>query len=340
MRKLSAFLIFISIAITLLTIYINNYARQPLSSDDSEVNLVIEQGMSFKQVTQELNQQGLIKDLLPWEILGRLSGSVEKIKAGEYLLPANLSPWQLLNRLVKGETIQFSITVIEGWTFKQLWNTVKGHEKITQTVNTPEELLEKIEFKSNHPEGWFYPDTYFFSAGTTDVDFFKRTYEYMLAVLDEELENWNEGLPLNTPEEVLTLASIIEKETSVDEERRLVASVFVTRLKQGMRLQTDPTVIYGMGENFDGNIRRADLKKDTPYNTYVHKGLPPTPIALPSRASIAAALKPAESEVLYFVAKGDGTHHFSNTYEEHREAVIKYQLKGNSSGYKADHQDN
>ena len=336
MRKLSALIILLAIGVTLLTLYLNDYAGTPLSSDNNEVNLVIKPGMSFKQVSYELRKRGLIDDLWSWEILGRLSGSDGKIKAGEYLIPANLSPGQLLNRLIKGETIQFSITVIEGWTFNQLWETVKSHEKITHTIDTPEELLEKIEFKSNHPEGWFYPDTYFFTAGMTDVDFFKRAYEYMLVVLDEELQNWNEDLPLKTPEEVLTLASIIEKETSVEDERTLVASVFVSRLKRGMRLQTDPTVIYGMGETFDGNIKRADLKKDTPYNTYVHKGLPPTPIALPSRASIAAALNPDNKEVLYFVSKGDGTHHFSATYDEHREAVIKYQLNGNASKYKAD----
>ncbi|MBT8113332.1 MAG: endolytic transglycosylase MltG, partial [Gammaproteobacteria bacterium] len=159
-------------------------------------------------------------------------------------------------------------------------------------------------------------------------------------VLEEEWSNRPQDTPLQTAEEVLTLASIIEKETSVEDERNLVAAVFVTRLKRDMRLQTDPTVIYGLGDAYDGNIRRKDLKTDTPYNTYVHKGLPPTPIALPSRASIAAALHPADSEVLFFVSKGDGTHHFSKTYEEHREAVIKYQLGGKKDKYQADHKSN
>ena len=336
MRKLSALIIAFSIAIILLSIYFKDYADRPLSSDSKEVTLTIPPGMSFKDVTQELFRHGLIKQKLTWDIFGRLSGATNAIKAGEYSFSTSLTPGQLLNKLVRGDTIQFSLTVIEGWTFKQLWAAVKQHDKIAHTVSSPEELLAKLDLKNQHPEGWFYPDTYHFPAGMTDVEFFQRAFQYMLKVLDEEWTNRKTDTLLKSPEEVLTLASIIEKETSVEDERTLVAAVFTTRLKRGMRLQTDPTVIYGMGESYDGNISRKDLKTDTLYNTYLHKGLPPTPIALPSRASIAAALNPADSEVVYFVAKGDGTHHFSSTYEEHREAVIKYQLKGNKDRYKAD----
>ncbi len=336
MRKLTALVIAISVAITLLSIYFKDYANRPLSSNTKDVNLIITPGMSFKEVSQQLSKHGLIKYKLPWDIFGRLSGATNAIKAGEYTFSTNLTPAQLLNKLIKGDTIQFTLTVIEGWTFKQMWDAVKQHDKLTHTVNSPEDLLGKLDLKNHHPEGWFYPDTYHFPAGTTDVEFFQRAFKYMVKVLDEEWSNRKEGIPLKSPVEALTLASIIEKETSVEKERTMVAAVFNTRLKRGMRLQTDPTVIYGMGESFDGNIRREDLKADTPYNTYLHKGLPPTPIALPSRASIAAALRPADSEVVYFVSKGDGTHHFSNTYEEHREAVIKYQLSGNKNRYKAD----
>ena len=336
MRKLSALIIAFSIAIILLSIYFKDYADRPLSSDSKEVTLTIPPGMSFKDVTQELFRHGLIKQKLTWDIFGRLSGATNAIKAGEYSFSTSLTPGQLLNKLVRGDTIQFSLTVIEGWTFKQLWAAVKQHDKIAHTVSSPEELLAKFDLKNQHPEGWFYPDTYHFPAGMTDVEFFQRAFQYMLKVLDEEWTNRKTDTLLKSPEEVLTLASIIEKETSVEDERTLVAAVFTTRLKRGMRLQTDPTVIYGMGESYDGNISRKDLKTDTPYNTYLHKGLPPTPIALPSRASIAAALNPADSEVVYFVAKVDGTHHFSSTYEEHREAVIKYQLKGNKDRYKVD----
>jgi UPF0755 protein len=336
MRKLSALIIALSIAIAWLSIYFKDYATHPLSGNSKDVQLIISPGMSFNAVTQKLIESGLIKEKFQWGVFGRLSGATNSIKAGEYSLTTALTPVELLNKLVKGETLQFTLTIIEGWTFKQMWQAVKQHEKITQTVSSPEELLEKLDLNNLHPEGRFYPDTYHFPSGTTDVEFFQRAFKYMLQVLDEEWSKRQKDLPLSSPEEALNLASIIEKETSVEEERTLVAAVFITRLKRGMRLQTDPTVIYGMGESFDGNIKRKDLKADTPYNTYLHKGLPPTPISLPSRSSIAAALMPAESEAVYFVAKGDGTHYFSETYDEHREAVIKYQLNGNKKRYKAD----
>ena len=322
--------------ITLLSIYFKDYANKPLSANESEMQLVIEPGMNFKQITQKLIDLGVINETLPWQVFGRLSGSSHSIKAGEYTIRGNLSPIQLLNKLIKGDTIQFSLTVIEGWTFNQLWDAVLSHEKIKQTATSKEELLEELNI-TQHPEGWFYPDTYHFPANTTNVEFFKRANEYMKIVLDEEWSGRTEDTPLKSAEEALILASIVEKETSVEEERNLVAAVFVTRLKRDMRLQTDPTVIYGMGDSYNGNIRRQDLKTDTPYNTYVHKGLPPTPIALPSRASIAAVLHPADTEAVFFVSKGDGTHHFSETYEEHREAVVKYQLGGNKHKYKANH---
>ncbi len=303
---------------------------------DKEVQLVVEPGMHFKQITNLLVEAGVVKDILPWQIFGRLSGASSSIKAGEYTFQANLSPVQLLNKLIKGSTVQFALTVIEGWTFNQLWEEVNKHEKIKLVAQSKQELLELLKIEK-HPEGLFYPDTYHFPAGTTNVEFFQRAHSYMKDVLQEEWAGRNKDTILKSADEVLILASIIEKETSVDDERELVAAVFNTRLKRNMRLQTDPTVIYGMGDEYKGNIRRKDLKTDTPYNTYVHKGLPPTPIALPSRASISAALHPADTEVIFFVSKGDGTHHFSKTYDEHRNAVIKYQLGGNKNKYQADH---
>jgi UPF0755 protein len=329
-------LIIMTIMVTLLSIYFKDYANKPLSLTDEEVQLVVEPGMHFKQITHLLVEAGVVKEILPWQIFGRLSGVSSSIKAGEYTFQANLSPVQLLNKLIKGSTVQFAITVVEGWTFNQMWEEVNKHEKIKQVAKTKQELLELLEIEK-HPEGLFYPDTYHFPAGTTNVEFFQRAHEYMEGVLQEEWANRDKDTNLKTADEVLILASIIEKETSVDDERELVAAVFNTRLKRNMRLQTDPTVIYGMGDEYQGNIRRKDLKEDTPYNTYVHKGLPPTPIALPSRASIAAALHPADTEVIFFVSKGDGTHHFSKTYDEHRNAVIKYQLGGKKHKYQADH---
>lgn len=307
-----------------------------MSNNDAQIQLIIDPGMNFKQISQILIELGIVTEKLPWQIFGRLSGASHSLKAGEYTIQGNLSPVQLLNKLIKGETVQFSLTVIEGWTFDELWEAVSKHEKIKHTVESKQELLEKLNLKG-HPEGWFYPDTYYFPANTTDVDFFQRANNYMQRVLQEEWEARPGDTPLKSADEALILASIVEKETSVDTERGMVAAVFSTRLKRNMRLQTDPTVIYGMGESYDGDIRRKDLKADTPYNTYIHKGLPPTPIALPGRASIAAAINPDESEAIFFVAKGDGTHHFSKTYEEHKNAVVKYQLGGNKNRYKADH---
>ena len=331
MRKLSALFFVVLIVIILLSIYFRDYADRPLSVHSEGVQLVIVSGMSFDEVTQQLTEHGLIEKKLPWTIFGHLSQATHAVQAGEYAFSTDMTPRQLLDKLVTGDTVQFSLTVIEGWTFKQLWNAIKRHDKIIHTVNTPAELLASLELEIHRLEGWFYPDTYRFSPGTTDVEFFRRAYQHMVTVLEQEWSNRKKGIPLESLQDVLTLASIIEKEVSAEDERAMVAAVFTTRLKRGMRLQADPTVIYGLGESFDGNLRRKDLRIDTPYNTYLHKGLPPTPIALPSRASIIAALQPAESKAIYFVSKGDGTHHFSLTYEEHQKAVAKYQLNRNKN---------
>ncbi|MCY3803092.1 MAG: endolytic transglycosylase MltG [Gammaproteobacteria bacterium] len=324
------------LALIVLTAYFKDYAERPLSVDSEQVELVIVPGTSFREVTRQLHEAGIISNRWSWDTYARISGAAHEIKAGEYLLVRTLSPRQLLHKLVQGEGTQFAVTVIEGSTFKQLWEAVQKNDKITKTVSSPEKLLTKLNLKSSHPEGWFFPDTYRFSPGVTDVQFFQHLAQYMQSVLDEEWAKKKPDLPIHTQEEALILASIIEKETTVDYERAMISAVFTTRLRRGMRLQADPTVIYGMGDAYDGNIRRKDLKKDTPYNTYLHKGLPPTPIALPGRASIAAALNPADSEMMFFVAKRDGTHHFSSTYSEHRKAVIRYQLKGCKNCYGGD----
>ncbi len=335
MRKLSAVIIAVVVLITLLSVYFKYYMDGPLSAHSEEIQLVITPGMSFNEVTQQLGEYGLIKKELLWKIFGHLNNATHTIQAGEYSFSTDMTPRQLLNKLVKGDTVQFSLTVIEGWTFKQLWDAVKQHNKIMHTVNTPVELMARLNLETRHPEGWFYPDTYYFPTGTTDVEFFRRAHQRMVTVLEQEWSSRKEDIMLKSPKDALILASIIEKETGVENERAIVAAVFNTRLKRGMPLQTDPTVIYGLGELFNGNISRKDLRTDTPYNTYLHEGLPPTPIALPSRASIAAALQPADSGVIYFVSKGDGTHHFSLTYEEHWEAVNKYQFNRNKDRHKA-----
>lgn len=335
MRKSSAVIIAALILITLLSVYFKDYMDGPLSAHSEEIQLVITPGMSFNEVTQRLGEYGLIKKELPWKIFGYLNNATHTIQAGEYSFSTDTTPRRLLNKLVKGDTVQFSLTVIEGWTFKQLWGAVKQHNKIMHTVNTPAELLARLNLESRHPEGWFYPDTYYFPSGTTDVEFFRRAHQRMITILGQEWPNRKEDVTLKSPEDALILASIIEKETGVESERAIVAAVFNTRLKRGMPLQTDPAVIYGLGELFNGNISHKDLRTDTPYNTYLHKGLPPTPIALPGRASITAALQPADNEVMYFVSKGDGTHHFSLTYKEHWKAVKKYQINRNKGRHKA-----
>lgn len=328
MRPISASIAIFLMACIVSTVYINDYASRPLSEKFRDVSLLITPGMSFREITRELGQLGVIQSSWNWTVFAYVSGATHTVKAGEYSFSATLTPRELLNKLVQGATVQVSMTVIEGSTFRQLWDAVKQNERIVQTLGSVDELSEKLGLKGGNPEGWFYPDTYHFSRGITDLQFFQHVHQHMLRVLDEEWMSRKEGLSIHSPGEALILASIIEKETSADHERTLVAAVFSTRLERGMRLQADPTVIYGMGEAYDGNIRRRDLAADTPYNTYIHRGLPPTPIALPSRASIAAALNPADDEIVYFVSKRDGTHHFSSTYEEHRAAVIKYQLKG------------
>ena len=221
------------------------------------------------------------------------------------------------------------MTILEGWTFRQIMTVVQNNEVLVQALsgNTESEIMEKLGRPGEKAEGRFFPDTYHFPRDTTDLDFLRRAYNTMARVLDEEWQHRDVGLPYTSPYEALIMASIVEKETSIPTERDKIAGVFIRRLQRGMLLQTDPTVIYAIGESFDGDIKDRDLALDSPYNTYVYKGLPPTPIAAPGRAAIWAALHPDEGNALYFVAMGDGHHYFSDTLAEHNRAVAKYQLK-------------
>jgi UPF0755 protein len=213
-----------------------------------------------------------------------------------------------------------------------------GKAEIRQTLDNTDttEIMRQLGAEGLHPEGRFLPETYFFTRNTSDLEILRRSFAAMQELLAKEWDNREDDLPLATPDEALILASIVEKETGVADERPTIAAVFINRLRKGMRLQTDPTVIYGMGDRYKGNIRKKDLLRDTPYNTYTRKGLPPTPIALPAASSIHAVLHPAQSDALYFVASGGGRHYFSTTYEEHKQAVIKYLLNGNAARYKGD----
>ncbi len=318
------------IVISVLVIQFFRFQYQTVSIPDSERIFSIQSGSNIKTIAQQLSLEKIIDDPWLFILLAKVKGVETRVRAGEYRLQQSQSPSDLLDLFTKGQSIQYSFTIIEGWAFRQMMQELQ-HQTIiknTLTSKSDAEIMAELGYQGQHPEGLFFPDTYSFPKGTTDIDFLQRAYHLMQSHLKREWENRAPDLPISTSYEALILASIIEKETGAAYERPLIASVFTQRLRKNMRLQTDPTVIYGLGETFDGDIRFRDLKKDTPYNTYLHKGLTPTPIALPGLDAIRAALHPADSKALFFVSKGDGTHYFSNTLEEHNKAVRKYQLKG------------
>jgi len=291
---------------------------------------LIKSGSNIKSIAQDLSMQKIIDDPWLFILLAKVKGVETRVRAGEYEIKVEMTPEELLEKFTQGSAIQYSFTVIEGWSFRQMLAAIADDPIIEYTLGdkSDEEIMDLLGYPGEHPEGLFFPDTYRFPKGTSDVDFLRRAYQVMQKHLVREWSQRDSGLPLQSSYDALILASIIEKETGAGFERPLISGVFIQRLKKKMRLQTDPTIIYGLGENFDGDIRFRDLKKDTPYNTYLHAGLTPTPIALPGLDAIRAALHPAKTEALYFVSKGDGTHHFSATLEEHNSAVKRYQLKG------------
>ncbi|HWV62593.1 MAG TPA: endolytic transglycosylase MltG, partial [Oxalicibacterium sp.] len=252
-----------------------------------------------------------------------------KLKAGTYELKPGTSPLRLIRQLVRGEFAQEALVIIEGWTFAQMRAEIDAHPGLKHETRgmSDRELMTKISSEYTLPEGLFYPDTYMFAKNSSDLQIYRQAHRLMLKKLDAEWQQRDTSLPYATPYQALTMASIIEKETGRKSERDMIAAVFVNRLRVGMPLQTDPTVIYGMGENFKGNIRRRDLLADTPHNTYTRPGLPPTPISLPGEESLHAALHPANSKALYFVARGDGTSQFSSNLADHNNAVNKYQRR-------------
>ena len=294
----------------------------------NSLTYTIKPGMNLKQVAQDLTQQGVLAHPYYFMLEGRLQGSESRLKAGEYLLKPGVTQRQLLELFVRGKVVQHSLTLIEGWSFRQLMDEVVSNGTLVQTLSNIDSktVMAALSVPEIHPEGRFFPDTYHFPIGMTDIEFLHRAYVKMERVLEEEWQQREAGLPYKTSDEALIMASIIEKETAVAEERAAIAGVFVRRLQKGMKLQTDPTVIYAMGNDYHGNIRRQDLKIDSPYNTYFYAGLPPTPISLPGVEAIHAALHPEDGETLYFVAKGDGSHYFSKTLKEHNRAVARYQL--------------
>jgi UPF0755 protein len=306
----------------------------PLKNDQSLV-FEIQHGSSLARAVHQLAQQGVIRKprYILWD--ARLTGHSTQIHAGEYEISPGMTVAEFLHMLYQGKVVQYSLTIVEGWNFKQMLQAIREHPEISRTLNdmTGDQIMAKIGHPGEHPEGRFMPDTYLFPKGMTDAAFLKRAYAAMSSYLDEQWQNRADGLPYEKPYDALIMASIVEKETGLETERQEIAGVFVRRLQKHMRLQTDPTVIYGMGDRYHGNIRKSDLLRDTPYNTYTRSGLPPTPIAMPGRDAIYASLHPDDSDNLYFVSRGDGSHHFSATLEEHNQAVIKYQLHGHDRSF-------
>lgn len=308
------------------------FLEQPLALEEAGESYIVERGASLSRISAELEQRGIVDNALYLKLLGRQRGDALRIKAGEYALTRGLTPGGLLDLLVSGKVIEYSVTFVEGWTFRQVRETLRAHPEVVQTLDeaaTSEDVMETLGHSDLHPEGRFFPDTYLFPKGETDVQILERAFRRMSEVLAEEWEGRAPELPIESADEALILASIIEKETGLAGERPQIAGVFVRRLQKGMLLQTDPTVIYGLGEDFDGNLRRRDLENDTPYNTYTRGGLTPTPICMPGRDAINAALHPADGDALYFVATGDGGHYFSATLKEHNRAVRRYQIERN-----------
>lgn len=299
---------------------------QPVVTD-SDV-FVIKKGESFRQITRRLQQKWAINPYW-FRVIAYQKKVTNQLKAGEYVLQPGMSLPDILAVFVRGKVRQYAITFPEGWTFKQIRQRLSENANLTHTLDNVDAkvMLKRLGSPYKHPEGLFFPETYFFEKNTSDFELLKRAYQKMQQVLQQEWAGREPGLPLESPYQALILASIVEKETGKPSERARIAGVFIRRLRKGMLLQTDPTVIYGMGDRYQGNIRRQDLKQATPYNTYVIKGLPPTPIAMPGREAIHAVMHPATGNSLYFVARGDGGHVFSATLREHVNAVNKYQKK-------------
>ncbi len=326
----SCFIVLIVFGIYMWTEY-ERFMNEPLDIETSDFIYEVEQGSNLASISADLNRLGLSS--FPKQYFyyyGRLLGKANHIKAGQYRILPNTTLPDLLQQFIDGEVIQYPFTIIEGMTAQQLFTLIQANSKFSHELKdkTLNDVMTMLGHDNMNPEGQFAPETYYFSANSSDFDLLKRANTMMTEFLHSAWEQRADNLPYKSPYEALIMASIIEKETGIAEERAQIAGVFVRRLNKGMRLQTDPTVIYGLGDEFDGNLRRHHLRTDNEYNTYTRHGLPPTPIALPSKEAIEAALHPQDGDSLYFVATGhEGRHVFSNTLKAHNQAVRKYQLK-------------
>lgn len=332
LRTLLLFLLLIAVAAGALVWDAHRLLREPLPITEHQ-SFELPPGSRLRDAIQRMQEAGLFAHARQaWylEAWGRGSGDAARIKAGEYSLDPGLSSLDMLALWVGGKTLLHELRLIEGMRFDQAVERVLAHPELHRTLTDtrPEAIMRALGREGVHPEGRFFPDTYRFPKGTTDLDLLRQAMRAMDRAIEQTWATRQSDLPYARPDDMLTMASIVEKETGLASERERIAGVFVRRLRIGMRLQTDPTVIYGLGLAFDGNIRKRDLLADTPYNTYTRNGLPPTPICLPGRASLQAAVRPAEGTELFFVSRGDGSHEFSTTLAEHNAAVRKYQLGG------------
>lgn len=329
MRSIKKWLILSLLAGFLLGVWLLFYAISPLKLRPSSQEIEIQPKSGLKSIANQLVAQGVLKE--PWRfiLIAKLLHKESFLQAGSYTLNKNVSPYQLLLSLNHGKTTQGGVTFIEGRTFAQMREKLSNNDAVKQTITglSEAEILNILGSEYSVAEGLFFPDTFYFDRNTADTVMLKRSYDAMQSKLAKAWATRDENLPYKNSYQALIMASIVEKETGKPSERPMIAGVFINRLRLGMRLQTDPTVIYGMGALYDGNIRKKDLLKDTPYNTYTRDGLPPSPIAMPGAAAIDAALHPEQTKALYFVGKGDGSHAFSDNLEAHNRAVVKYQLK-------------
>lgn len=306
------------------------WANHPLQLRNSPLDFRVTAGSSLRSAITQMREAGINVEPTLLAILARLNRADTAIKAGSYAVNKGVTPSQLLNKLLSGKVTQGELTLVEGWTFRQWRARMDNHPDLSHETRGMSEaqIITQLGLNISSLEGQLFPDTYLFDKQSTDLELLARANRAMLRKLDSEWVTRAADLPYKTPDQALVMASIIEKETGREADRQLVAAVFINRLRKGMLLQTDPTVIYGLGQSFDGNLRKRDLQTDTPYNTYTRPGLPPTPIAMPGQASLRAALNPAPSEALYFVARGDGSSQFSQTLDEHNNAVNRYQRGG------------
>ena len=327
-RTLAMLALVATLTVALVGADFYGFVDAPLQIAAEGVRHDIAPGTTLSGLARDLEAAGILDRPRYFVWLGRWRKLQGSLKAGEYEFAPGTTPWLLLDQVSRGRVVQHSFTIVEGWTFQQLMQALRVNGHVVNTLEgvSKAAVMQRLGRPGQHAEGLFYPDTYFITRGVKDIALLDRAMRAMEERLAVEWEQRDPRVPYENAYQALILASIIEKESARPEERHAIAGVFVRRLEQGIPLAADPTVIYGLGDSFDGNLTRADLKRDTPYNTYLHLGLPPTPIAMPGGAAIHAAMHPEQGRTLYFVARGDGSHHFSENLKEHNRAVRRYQL--------------